>query len=150
MDSVEKAKARVEKKLEKNKPNAADLLNAVEQIEFDNNEKSKNAYKSDLEQKIDKYPDIVNFLCDVKDKQGKKLFDDVDVIGILHHSTWLLKNEPDLIKKVVSENIDDITNNKNRGLSVFSLPGMPSMEYCRTGSDAATSFSKYKKINEYI
>jgi len=127
-----------------------DLLKTVEQLDFDNNENRKNAYKSDLEQKIDKYPDIVNFLCDVKDKEGKNLFDNVDVIGVLHHSTWLLKNEPDLIKKVVSENIDDIANNKNRGPSVFSLPGMPSMEYCRTGSDASTSFLKYKKISEYI
>ena len=127
-----------------------DLLKTVEQLDFDNNENRKNAYKSDLEQKIDKYPDIVNFLCDVKDKKGKNLFDNVDVIGVLHHSTWLLKNEPDLIKKVVSENIDDIANNKNRGPSVFSLPGMPSMEYCRTGSDASTSFLKYKKISEYI
>lgn len=127
-----------------------DLLKTVEQLDFDNNENRKNAYKSDLEQKIDKYPDIVNFLCDVKDKEGKNLFDNVDVTGILHHSTWLLKNEPDLIKKVVSENIDDIANNKNRGPSVFSLPGMPSMEYCRTGSDASTSFLKYKKISEYI
>ena len=126
-----------------------DLLKTVEQLDFDNNEKNKNAYKSDLEQKIDKYPDIVNFLCDVKDKEGQKLFDNLDVIGILHHSTWLLKNEPDLIQKVVNENIDAIANNKNRGPSVFLLPGMPSIEHCMTGSDATTSFLKYKKINEY-
>ena len=126
----------------------ADLLKTVEQLDFDNNENRKNAYKSDLEQKIDKYPDIVNFLCDVKDNEGEKLFDNVDIIGVLHHSTWLLKNEPDLIKKVVSENIDDIAKNKNRGPSVFSLPGMPSMEYCMTGSDAFTSFLKYKERNK--
>lgn len=112
------------------------LIKSIDKRPFPD-EIQRKAYKEDVLRKIDAYPDVVKTLCNAKDKDGRPLFSDTDVTNILSNTTWLLADQPDLIKQVLSDDknieiLSMVDGGLRRSLCLLELTGY-SLDYCQTG-----------------
>ena len=99
-----------------------DLTEAMKGTEYD-----KPDLKSVILDMFDKHPDMVKTLVDAKDKEGKPLFDALDVNGILFNCKDTIEKHPDRITAVLSnpEEVEHICSWNSRGAGLWRAVGDP-------------------------
>ena len=76
---------------------------------------------------MDKHPDMVKILSEIKDKDGKPLFDALDIDDILFNCKDTIEHHPDRIAAVLNnpEEINMISSWKSKGAGLWRAVGDP-------------------------
>lgn len=95
-----------------------DLVSALDGVSYD---------KSVVLDMIDKHPDMVKTLVNVKDKEGKPLFDALAIDDVLFNCKNTIENHPDRITAVLNnpEEIASISNWKSKGAGLWRAVAGP-------------------------
>lgn len=95
-----------------------DLVSALDNVSYD---------KNVVLEMMDKHPDMVKILSETKDKDGKPLFDALDIDDILFNCKDTIEQHPDRITAVLNnpEEIDSISFWRSKGAGLWRAVGDP-------------------------
>ena len=95
-----------------------DLISALDSVSYD---------KNVVLGMIDKHPDMIKMLSETKDKEGKPLFDALDIDDILFNCKDTIEQHPDKITAVLNnpEEINIISSYKSKGAGLWRAVGDP-------------------------